>query len=172
MTNLIETLRALPPDTLGLTARLGALAPESSRDERDVLSILALLGCQAENLLPEIVRLFGDAFAPHECDYGQQLLHTFLYALPAHPTRWTAEDGWVAVLRSKPAAEFDWLVYADWLDDRDDPRGEYVRLRHATASGHVDLAEAESLAARRVNRLDNYGHGWERVYDAIETPPI
>ena len=31
-------------------------------------------------------------------------------------------------LRADPADDARWLVYADWLDDRDDPRAEYLRL--------------------------------------------
>src|SRR5215210_3632250 len=36
-------------------------------------------------------------------------------------------------LRADPSDTARWLVYADWLDDRNDPRGEYIRLVCALA---------------------------------------
>ena len=71
-------------------------------------------------------------------------------------------------LRADPADNARWLVYADWLDDRGDPRGEYIRLVHALAA-HPDpdrrrqaergspdlardwLAEVEQPALMRAN---------------------
>ena len=37
-------------------------------------------------------------------------------------------------LLANPADDARWLVYADWLDDRGDPRGEYLRLVHAVST--------------------------------------
>jgi uncharacterized protein (TIGR02996 family) len=37
-------------------------------------------------------------------------------------------------LLADPADDARWLVYADWLDDHGDPRGEYLRLLHALAT--------------------------------------
>ena len=36
-------------------------------------------------------------------------------------------------LIASPKDAAPWLVYADWLDERGDPRGEYLRLVHDLA---------------------------------------
>jgi uncharacterized protein (TIGR02996 family) len=38
------------------------------------------------------------------------------------------EAGFIAALLDEPDDRTALLVYADWLDDRSDPRGEYLRL--------------------------------------------
>ncbi|QJW98168.1 TIGR02996 domain-containing protein [Frigoriglobus tundricola] len=41
----------------------------------------------------------------------------------------TAEDrSFIRAILSHPAELTAWLVYADWLDKRDDPRAEFIRL--------------------------------------------
>jgi uncharacterized protein (TIGR02996 family) len=58
------------------------------------------------------------------------------------------DDGFLAQLRDRPDDEALRLVYADWLDDRGDPRGEYLRLdARLTALPETD-AEHPRLKAR------------------------
>ena len=40
------------------------------------------------------------------------------------------EAGFVAAILADPADDLAGLAFADWLDDRGDPRAEYFRLRH------------------------------------------
>jgi uncharacterized protein (TIGR02996 family) len=51
-------------------------------------------------------------------------------------------------LRANPNDAARWLVYADWLDDRGDPRGEYIRLVQALAA-NPDPARRRRLNAVR-----------------------
>lgn len=55
------------------------------------------------------------------------------------------------------------LVYADWLLERDDPRGELLRLQCALASadetGEAD-ANAEQLRRREIELLERFGAEW------------
>lgn len=37
------------------------------------------------------------------------------------------EDAFLAKVRSNPKDQLTWLVFADWLDDRDDPRAGIIR---------------------------------------------
>src|SRR4051812_39524587 len=60
------------------------------------------------------------------------------------------EVGFIAALLAEPGDRTAMLVYADWLDDRGDPRAEYLR---ACAAG--ELSEARLIELRQ--RLDN---GW------------
>jgi uncharacterized protein (TIGR02996 family) len=54
----------------------------------------------------------------------------------------------------RPGDDTARLVYADWLDERDDPRGAYLRAEHAwaRASGAADAVRA--LAELRATKLD------------------
>lgn len=46
------------------------------------------------------------------------------------------------------------LVYADWLEDRGDPRSEYLRLEYELTSGNGTTRDLESVVAR-VNKLNS-----------------
>src|SRR5207248_1944325 len=39
------------------------------------------------------------------------------------------EEAFLRAIAADPADESNRLVYADWLEERGDPRGEYIRLR-------------------------------------------
>ncbi|MBM3981507.1 MAG: TIGR02996 domain-containing protein [Planctomycetes bacterium] len=62
----------------------------------------------------------------------------------------TAEDlAFLRALHDMPEDRNTWLVYADWLDDRDDPRAEFLRL----AVEHVLLAEDDPARADTEARM-------------------
>jgi uncharacterized protein (TIGR02996 family) len=52
------------------------------------------------------------------------------------------EAGFIAALLADPDDRTVLLVYADWLDERDDPRGAYLR---AVASAHPDHQQLAQL---------------------------
>jgi uncharacterized protein (TIGR02996 family) len=60
----------------------------------------------------------------------------------------TDDRAFLDSLLADPADAARWLVYADWLDDRGDPRGEYLRLVHELAT-HPDPARRRRLNAVR-----------------------
>jgi uncharacterized protein (TIGR02996 family) len=41
------------------------------------------------------------------------------------------EEAFLAAVRAEPEDDGHRLVYADWLEERGDPRAEYLRLEHA-----------------------------------------
>jgi len=53
------------------------------------------------------------------------------------------EDAFLAAITANPADDLPRLVYADWLDERDDPRGAFVRLH----------AELRKLGPDHVHRV-------------------
>jgi uncharacterized protein (TIGR02996 family) len=64
-----------------------------------------------------------------------------------------------------PEDRATWLVYADWLDDRGDPRAEFLRLtveRDALADGDPARAEVESRLEQLRDELDPR---WLMVFD-------
>lgn len=78
----------------------------------------------------------------------------------------TPED--LAFLRSildVPEDRNTWLVYADWLDDRSDPRAEFLRLmvaRSLAADGDPALADTEERLKRLRAELDPQ---WMMMFD-------
>ncbi len=63
-------------------------------------------------------------------------------------------DPFVAAICAEPEDDLPRLIYADWLDDRGDPRGEFIRLQ---LSNHVD----ETAKAARMAELEKlYGRKW------------
>ncbi|HJZ54644.1 MAG TPA: TIGR02996 domain-containing protein, partial [Gemmataceae bacterium] len=40
----------------------------------------------------------------------------------------TDESAFLRAIREEPTEETNWLVYADWLDERGDPRAEVLRI--------------------------------------------
>lgn len=68
-----------------------------------------------------------------------------------------ADVAFLRALADIPEDRNTWLVYADWLEDRGDPRAEFVRLvvaRDALAEGHPDRAAADARLAALRAELD------------------
>src|SRR5947199_8367617 len=49
------------------------------------------------------------------------------------PAGHTHADGFLARVRELPDADEPRLIYADWLDEQGDPRGEFIRAQVALA---------------------------------------
>src|SRR6476619_528897 len=55
------------------------------------------------------------------------------------------DEAFIRAIVDSPGDDLPRLVYADWLDDRDDPRGAYLRAeRKAVVTG--DVARLRQLA--------------------------
>lgn len=159
-------LRELPDDTEELGERAAALV--SHPRAYNAIRLSARLGCRGEVLLPWLVAQpiysYRQESAPWD-PWCADLLAAYLAALPRFPERWTDEDRWVNAVRGRPAGADEWVVFADWLAERGDPREEYVRVSHARA--HTPDAV---LDARLAAWLAAHGAAWQVVYDAIRTP--
>jgi uncharacterized protein (TIGR02996 family) len=57
-------------------------------------------------------------------------------------------DAFLRAIRADPDDDTGWLVYADWLDERDDPRGSYVRAYVDWRQAPRDADEFGQLTAR------------------------
>jgi uncharacterized protein (TIGR02996 family) len=55
------------------------------------------------------------------------------------------EEAFLQAIRTTPDDPTVRLVYADWLEERGDPRGEYLRLEHQLAQIPLRLAELRKL---------------------------
>jgi len=54
------------------------------------------------------------------------------------------DEAFIRAIVDNPGDDTPRLVYADWLDDHDDPRGSYLRAEHEWAATH-DPSERETL---------------------------
>ena len=56
------------------------------------------------------------------------------------------EDGFLGAIKANPEDDLPRLVYADWLDERDDARGDFLRLHlalKAVGPDHIDRVSGE-----------------------------
>ncbi len=60
----------------------------------------------------------------------------------------TEEQSFIQAIRASPRDDVSRLVYADWLEERGDPAGEYLRLESALASAPGRSRKAKELRAR------------------------
>ena len=82
------------------------------------------------------------------------------------------ERGFLDQLREHPEDDVTRLVYADWLEDRDDPRSAYLRAEVALArmaEGDEGYADAEAELARlreglELPWLERVGKRWDVVF--------
>jgi uncharacterized protein (TIGR02996 family) len=73
----------------------------------------------------------------------------------------TEDEGFIRAIVDGPGDDTPRLVYADWLDDRADPRGQYLR------------AERESIVTGDVERLRELAAGLDPVWVArVSLPPV
>ena len=101
------------------------------------------------------------------------------------------DDAFVAAIRANPRDDVARLVYADWLDERNDPRGEWLRLevqrkqfvdnaslyfpltdRQAHLECHADIDPAWQNVVR--NQASWHGgeiSDWQAFYDALLIEP-
>lgn len=63
------------------------------------------------------------------------------------------DDAFMRAIASQPQDEAVWLIYADWLEERDDPRGAY--LRALTEMGQPRASISGFDEAERVIRMIN-----------------
>jgi uncharacterized protein (TIGR02996 family) len=86
------------------------------------------------------------------------------------------ESGFVEAMRANPSDELSRLVYADWLDEQGDRRGEFLRLHLALRSlppDHPHRTSAEEELSRLRKGIDP---GWLAVAEPerahlVEDPP-
>jgi uncharacterized protein (TIGR02996 family) len=76
------------------------------------------------------------------------------------------EDGFLHAIKANTDDDTARLVYADWLDDRDDPRGDFVRLHLALRAASPD--HPERVAGE--NELSHLRKGCDSAWLAIIEP--
>jgi uncharacterized protein (TIGR02996 family) len=86
----------------------------------------------------------------------------------------TSDDPFVAALAEDPADEALRLIYADWLEERDDPRAEYLRLdaEYQDLAAKAKLAKPERARRTQLKRtLKRLRKGLDPAWLAVVSRP-
>jgi uncharacterized protein (TIGR02996 family) len=78
----------------------------------------------------------------------------------------TDEDKvFIRAILTNPAELTAWLVYADWLDEHDDPRAEYIRLEVRRTAHDTTQSERFGIIARMEELRLVLDPDWLAVFD-------
>jgi uncharacterized protein (TIGR02996 family) len=66
---------------------------------------------------------------------------------------------------SNPAELTAWLVYADWLDEHDDPRAEFIRLEVKRLAHDTTQTERFGIVARLEELRPTLDPDWVAIFD-------
>jgi uncharacterized protein (TIGR02996 family) len=80
------------------------------------------------------------------------------------------EHAFLSAILNDPDDESPRLVFADWLDERADPRGVFLRVQVELARWVPDLARRSALQARERELLARHGAEWIGPLGPICTP--
>lgn len=75
----------------------------------------------------------------------------------------------IETIRAHPDDDAPRLIYADWLEERDEPRGEFIRVQIQLAGTGKDPPARWDLEQRQHRLLHQYG--WQWVYKPFDPHP-
>jgi uncharacterized protein (TIGR02996 family) len=77
----------------------------------------------------------------------------------------TEDDAFVQAVLASPADDAPRLIYADWLEERGDPRGEYLRTELTVAAPRRRKAKDRSLRRRLQELRGHIDPSWLAIFD-------
>lgn len=83
----------------------------------------------------------------------------------AHPPLSDEDKQFLRAILANPAELTAWLAYADWLDEHDDPRAEFVRLEVQLTSASVTQTERYGITARLEELRPTFDRDWVAIFD-------
>src|SRR5687768_8236847 len=69
-------------------------------------------------------------------------------------------QGFIRAIIESPDDDGIRLIFADWLEERGDPRGEFIRLQVERARPGLDEVRRERNRLREKKLLDAHGRQW------------
>src|SRR5215470_1619052 len=72
------------------------------------------------------------------------------------------QDAFLQAILAEPDDDGLRLMYADWLEEHGDPRGEFIRLQCALAGMRYDDPRRRGMDSRARELLVRHGKGWLR----------
>jgi type VI secretion system protein ImpC len=82
----------------------------------------------------------------------------------------TDNDAFLRAIRDNPGDDAPRLVYADWLEEQGDPRGEFIHTQIALTRGGNDRPHEVALRRRERELLEHFGDAWARPVTARGVP--
>lgn len=70
------------------------------------------------------------------------------------------DSDFLAEILANPHDDVPRLVYADWLEEQGNPRGEFIRIQCELDAGVEDEDERNDLRVREMDLLDEFGEEW------------
>src|SRR5262245_45314630 len=74
------------------------------------------------------------------------------------------DEGFLKAILASPEDDTLRLVYADWLEEHDDPRGEFIRVQSELARLPEHEERRAELAAREQSLLQQYAAEWAKPF--------
>ncbi len=81
-------------------------------------------------------------------------------------------DGFLARIRELPDDDGPRLIFADWLDEQGDPRGEFIRVQIALARLPDHDRRRVKLLGRERDLLGRYADLWAEPFRGLATGPV
>lgn len=81
-------------------------------------------------------------------------------------------EGFLARIREVPDDDGPRLIYADWLDEQGDPRGEFIRVQLALARLSGSDRRRPGLLRAERELLGRYGARWAAPFRGLATGPV
>ncbi|HVK15459.1 MAG TPA: TIGR02996 domain-containing protein, partial [Fimbriiglobus sp.] len=81
-------------------------------------------------------------------------------------------EGFLARIREVPDDDGPRLIYADWLDEQDDPRGEFIRVQVALARMPATDRRRPGLLRIERDLVGRYGEQWAAPFRGLATGPV
>lgn len=79
------------------------------------------------------------------------------------------EPSLLDAIHERPDDDLPRLVYADWLEERGDPRAEFIRVQCQLAEGGADDERRPALLHREAQLLAEHGAKWSAPLSALAT---
>jgi uncharacterized protein (TIGR02996 family) len=81
----------------------------------------------------------------------------------------TEAEAFLQRIRAYPDDDAQRLIFADWLDEEGDPRGQFIRVQLAIAALPVDDPARRNLQGQEQALLDAHREGWEAPLRGLAT---
>src|SRR5262245_15898045 len=78
------------------------------------------------------------------------------------------QAAFLAAIRDDPDDDGPRLIFADWLEEQGDPRGEFIRVQCALARLERHDPRRAELTCREQELLGEYGDAWLGMLPAYE----
>jgi carbon storage regulator len=130
-----------------------------------------------DHIVVTVAEIRGDkvrlaVVAPPQVPVHRQEVYDAIHGLwpPARPSS-PEENAFVQAVVEEPADEGLRLIFADWLEERGDPLGEFLRVRCRLARLAAGDPQREGLEERERALWGQHGRAWETSLPAALWSP-